>query len=89
LVFSSNGSDHAGSGTRFRIKNFEYAGFGFSKFKTLTDAAALEKGKSAFVQNCAACHGQSAEGKIGPNLTNEYWLHGGEVNEIFKTIKFG
>ena len=26
---------------------------------------------------------------VGPNLTDEYWLHGGEVNEIFKTVKFG
>ncbi|GEO05760.1 hypothetical protein AAE02nite_34240 [Adhaeribacter aerolatus] len=58
-------------------------------FKVLTDAGALEKGKTAYLQNCAACHGQAAEGKIGPNLTDEYWLHGGEVNEIFKTIKFG
>ncbi|KAA5541159.1 c-type cytochrome [Adhaeribacter rhizoryzae] len=58
-------------------------------YKVLTDAGALEKGKTAYLQNCAACHGQEAEGKIGPNLTDEYWLHGGEVNEIFKTIKFG
>ncbi|MGV3586298.1 MAG: c-type cytochrome [Adhaeribacter sp.] len=58
-------------------------------FKVLTDAGALEKGKTTYLQNCAACHGQEAEGKIGPNLTDEYWLHGGDVNEIFKTIKFG
>jgi cytochrome c oxidase cbb3-type subunit III len=58
-------------------------------FKLLTDAARLEAGKAAYLQNCAACHGQSAEGMVGPNLTDEYWLHGGEVNAIFKTVKFG
>ena len=58
-------------------------------FKVLTDAARLEAGKAAYLQNCAACHGQQAEGMVGPNLTDEYWLHGGEVNEIFKTVKFG
>ena len=60
-----------------------------TNFKALTDAGALEKGKTTYLQNCAACHGQNAEGKIGPNLTDEYWLHGGDVNEIFKTVKFG
>ena len=58
-------------------------------FKVLTDAGALDKGKTAYLQNCAACHGQEGEGKIGPNLTDEYWLHGGDVNQVFKTIKFG
>lgn len=58
-------------------------------YKPLTDAAKLASGKAAFVQNCAACHGQNAEGVVGPNLADEYWLHGGDVNDIFKTIKHG
>jgi cytochrome c oxidase cbb3-type subunit 3 len=58
-------------------------------YKVLTDASKLEAGQAAFTQNCAACHGQKGEGVVGPNLTDEYWLHGGEVNEVFKTIKFG
>ncbi|MDX5436562.1 MAG: c-type cytochrome, partial [Pontibacter sp.] len=60
-----------------------------TNFEVLTDAAALESGKSVFMTNCAACHGQEGQGTVGPNLTDEYWLHGGDVNEIFKTIKFG
>lgn len=60
-----------------------------TNFEVLTDAAALEAGKAVYIQNCAACHGQSGEGTVGPNLTDEYWLHGGDVNEIFKTVKFG
>lgn len=60
-----------------------------TNFEVLTEAAALEAGKAIYLQNCAACHGQAGEGTVGPNLTDEYWLHGGNVNEIFKTVKFG
>ncbi|MFC6999923.1 c-type cytochrome [Rufibacter roseus] len=58
-------------------------------FKPLTDVAQLEAGKATYIQNCAACHGQNAEGVVGPNLTDEYWLHGGDVNDIYKVVKFG
>lgn len=58
-------------------------------FEVLTDGAALESGQAIYLQNCAACHGQAGEGTVGPNLTDEYWIHGGDVNEIFKTVKFG
>lgn len=51
--------------------------------------ATLSAGQAIFAQNCAACHGQVGEGGIGPNLTDAYWLHGGEVDEIFKTVKYG
>lgn len=55
----------------------------------LTEAADIAKGKSSFVTKCAACHGQAGEGGVGPNLTDEYWIHGGSINDIFKTIKYG
>ncbi|HEX8657038.1 MAG TPA: cbb3-type cytochrome c oxidase N-terminal domain-containing protein [Hymenobacter sp.] len=58
-------------------------------YAALTAAADLSAGKALFVTNCAPCHGANAEGKVGPNLTDEYWLHGGEINKIYKTIKFG
>lgn len=55
----------------------------------LTDNAKIESGKSLFVQNCAACHGQLGEGGVGPNLADEYWIHGGGIKDIFKSIKYG
>jgi cytochrome c oxidase cbb3-type subunit 3 len=52
-------------------------------------AADVEKGKELFISTCAACHGNDGRGTVGPNLTDEYWLHGGSVVDIFKTIKYG
>lgn len=53
------------------------------------DASALAKGQAIYQGNCATCHGQLAEGGAGPNLTDEYWLHGGGINNVFKSIKYG
>lgn len=57
--------------------------------KTLTDAASLTAGKTIFETTCFACHGKQGEGGVGPNLTDDYWLHGGSIQDIFKTIKYG
>jgi len=46
-------------------------------------------GKALFATNCSACHGANGEGTIGPNLTDRFWLHGGEIKNIFKTVKYG
>lgn len=55
----------------------------------LEDPAALEKGKSIFINLCAACHGQMGEGGVGPNMTDLYYVHGGRINDIFSVIKYG
>lgn len=57
--------------------------------KMLTETSELAAGKDLFVASCAACHGRLGEGGVGPNLTDEYWMHGGSVKDIFKTIKYG
>jgi len=57
--------------------------------KLVSDPAVLAAGHTVFTQNCITCHGDHAEGKIGPNLTDDFWLHGGKINEVFKTIKYG
>jgi cytochrome c oxidase cbb3-type subunit III len=55
----------------------------------ITDAASLAEGKKLFATNCSPCHGANAQGVVGPNLTDDYWLHGGGVKNVFKTIKYG
>lgn len=46
-------------------------------------------GKGIFMANCAVCHGNAGEGGIGPNLTDEYWLHGSDIKDIFAVVKYG
>ncbi|MES2778796.1 MAG: cbb3-type cytochrome c oxidase N-terminal domain-containing protein [Bacteroidota bacterium] len=55
----------------------------------LTDGSKLKEGEQVFATKCAVCHGEKGEGKVGPNLVDEYWLHGGSVQEVFKSIKYG
>lgn len=55
----------------------------------LTDASALAGGKKTFDQLCASCHAQDGGGIAGPNLTDEYWINGGGVQNVFKTVKNG
>jgi cytochrome c oxidase cbb3-type subunit 3 len=57
----------------------------------LSDEASLTAGATIYKEmNCAACHGMAAEGNaIGPNLTDEFWIHGCKFDEIFNSIKNG
>lgn len=55
----------------------------------MADAAGLQTGKVNFMANCVACHGANGEGGVGPNLTDDYWLHNGSLNDIYNTIKKG
>ncbi len=58
----------------------------------LTSEEDLAAGKAIFMNpsNCPACHNADGGGNaVGPNLTDDYWLYGGSVKDIFKTIKYG
>ena len=57
--------------------------------KLVNDPVVLASGQVIFKKNCSPCHGEHAQGVVGPNLTDDYWLHGGKINDIFKTIKYG
>ena len=57
--------------------------------KLSTDPAVLADGKVVFTTNCLPCHGPQGGGIVGPNLTDDYWIHGGKIGDIFKTIKYG
>ena len=60
-----------------------------SNVKYLENEEDLKKGRDTYLANCSACHGKLGEGSVGPNLTDEFWIHGGGIVDIFKTIKYG
>ena len=55
----------------------------------LNDASTLAEGKDIFAKNCVTCHSADGGGLVGPNLTDEYWIHGGGIKNVFKVIKEG
>jgi cytochrome c oxidase cbb3-type subunit 3 len=55
----------------------------------LTDKGDLAAGKEIFTTNCAACHRADAGGQIGPNLTDDHWILGGGIKNLFHTITNG
>jgi cytochrome c oxidase cbb3-type subunit 3 len=55
----------------------------------LTDEVSLSAAKTLYGIHCVACHGSLGEGGVGPNLTDNYWIHGGDIKNIFKVIKYG
>ena len=55
----------------------------------LEDENELALGASIFINKCAVCHGAEGEGGVGPNMTDNYFLHGGTINDVFRTIKYG
>lgn len=59
------------------------------KTVVMSDANGIAAGKLLFTKTCVACHLSNGEGGVGPNLTDEYWIHGGAINDVFKTIKYG
>jgi cytochrome c oxidase cbb3-type subunit 3 len=55
----------------------------------MADADGIKSGKALFEANCVACHLKDGGGSVGPNLTDDYWLHKGSLNDIYNTIKVG
>lgn len=55
----------------------------------LVDDASLKAGQERFLKNCVTCHGMQGEGIVGPNLTDQYWIHGGGIRNVYTTIKNG
>jgi cytochrome c oxidase cbb3-type subunit 3 len=53
------------------------------------DTAQRALGAATFATMCASCHLADGGGQIGPNLTDEYWLHGNRPLEIFAVIRDG
>ncbi len=55
----------------------------------LADAASISNGQAIYTANCVACHGVEGQGGVGPNFADEYWIHGGDIKDLFRTIKYG
>lgn len=53
------------------------------------NAETVQKGSARFTRTCAPCHGEQAQGLIGPNLTDDRWIHGGTVEQIFQSVAKG
>lgn len=60
-----------------------------SNVTLVTDTGMLTAAADIFKTKCVACHGEKGEGKNGPNLTDTYWINGGEIRDIFRTINQG
>jgi cytochrome c oxidase cbb3-type subunit 3 len=53
------------------------------------DASMMNSGERIFRGKCATCHGMFGEGGIGPNLTDDHWLHGGQLLDVYRTVRDG
>jgi cytochrome c oxidase cbb3-type subunit 3 len=77
----------------FAAQMAERAAQGTADAETLVllsqDESTVAEGREAFAGTCAACHGDQAQGEIGPNLTDEHWLHGGGPEQIYTSIREG
>lgn len=60
-----------------------------SNVVALTESSDLGEGELIYKNSCLVCHGAAGEGGVGPNLTDQYWIHGGGIKNVFKTIKYG
>ncbi|MEM9679624.1 MAG: c-type cytochrome, partial [Bacteroidota bacterium] len=61
----------------------------YNTVELLVDASDINAGKAIFESNCVACHMADGGGGIGPNLTDEYWILGGGIKNIFRTVSEG
>jgi len=55
----------------------------------MADSSMMNGGRKVFQSKCATCHGVFGEGGIGPNLTDEFWLHGGQFMDIYRAVREG
>lgn len=53
------------------------------------DKGTLEQGKAVFAQTCVACHRADGGGLVGPNLTDDFWIHGGAPDKVLASITKG
>lgn len=69
------------------VRKHEFAGAELVEF--LRAPESVTGGAAVFQANCVACHGAEAQGIVGPNLTDAYWLHGGAPEAVLASITHG
>jgi cytochrome c oxidase cbb3-type subunit III len=81
----------AAASAEMRMAENQASGNAFSEadLELTTDPDILASGSKIFAQQCAVCHKADGGGSIGPNLTDDYWLHGGDIKSIYTTIRVG
>jgi cytochrome c oxidase cbb3-type subunit III len=58
--------------------------------QVVRDAKSVSQGAEVFVARCVTCHLEKGQGSIGPNLTDNSWIHGkGQLMDIFNTVSEG
>lgn len=84
-------ADANASKLKLQAANKEAGGFDESALVYTDDADIIASGEKIYGRKaCNSCHGNAGEGNtIGPNLTDNYWLHGGGIKDVFTTIKKG
>ncbi len=55
----------------------------------LKDTGRIKAGREIYQAKCSACHGAQGQGGIGPNLTDDYWIHGGKMTDILNVVTNG
>jgi cytochrome c oxidase cbb3-type subunit III len=53
------------------------------------DPDLVKEGAKIFAHTCAVCHGNEGQGRVGPNLTDDDWIHGGKPSEIYAVVAAG
>ncbi|MCB2220347.1 MAG: c-type cytochrome [Bacteroidetes bacterium] len=59
------------------------------EIKVLTDEASLARGKETYDKICQACHLADGGGLVGPNMTDNYWIHGNTMEDMFQIVANG
>jgi cytochrome c oxidase cbb3-type subunit 3 len=72
-----------------RLANAPEDAFDEADLVLTDDPDILASGAKIFNQQCAVCHKTDGGGSIGPNLTDDYWLHGGDIKSVYTVIKEG